>query len=179
MLDSGSGSFTVFVDNVTARDNVLRFSRTAGSRADATKAEGGYLVTIEPGEKAAAGPAVAEMPMCGPATGNRVIFIGSDQVGTGDAELGGTLMKMFLYTAAESEAPPAALIFMNSGVRLVTENDEAAAHVARLEEAGADVLVCGTCLDYYGLTDRLKAGHVSNMYDIQATMVGAGLLVSL
>ena len=178
MLDSGSGPFTVFVDNETARDNVLRFSRTAGCRAEARQAEGGYLISVEPGDKAAVAGSGSEQAQCGPSAG-RVIFIASDQVGTGDPELGRTLMKMFLYAAAESETTPSAIIFLNSGVRLVTEDDETAAHVARLEEAGAEVLVCGTCLDFYGLKEKLKAGHVSNMYDIHATMVGADLLVSL
>jgi selenium metabolism protein YedF len=100
-------------------------------------------------------------------------------MGRGEPELSSTLMKMFLYTTAESDEPPAKIIFINSGVRLVTENDEAAAHVRRLAAAGTDVLVCGTCLDYYGLTDSLQVGRVSNMYEIQAALVGAGLLVSL
>ena len=49
----------------------------------------------------------------------------------------------------------------------------------RLEESGTEVLVCGTCLDYYGLKEALKAGTVSNIYEIQGKLIGAGLLVSL
>ena len=66
-----------------------------------------------------------------------------------------------------------------SGVRLVTENEETAASVKRLEQAGTEVLVCGTCLDYYGLKEALKAGTVSNIYEIQGKLIGASLLVSL
>ncbi|MHB8895383.1 MAG: DsrE family protein, partial [Candidatus Geothermincolia bacterium] len=82
-------------------------------------------------------------------------------------------------TSAESDTAPSTLVFMNSGVRLVTENEETAAHVRALVDRGTEVLVCGTCLDYYGLSADLKAGRVSNMYEIQQAMIRADLLVSL
>ena len=42
---------------------------------------------------------------------------------------------------------------------------------------GADVMTCGTCLKHYGLTDRLRAGRITNMYEIAETMTGAEKLV--
>jgi len=88
-------------------------------------------------------------------------------------------MKMFLYAYAERKEPPATVALVNAGVKLVTEDEETAAHVRKLEQQGAEVLVCGTCLDYYGLTGKLQAGRVGNMYEIQSALVGAGRLVSL
>lgn len=177
IIESECGPFTVLVDNDTARDNVLRFARSTGCGVEATDCEGGWLVSVVPGE---AVPQATPEAVCAPRAGTgRVVLISSDEIGKGEAELGRTLMKMFLYAATESETPPSALVFLNSGVKLVTENEETAAHVAKLEEGGALVLVCGTCLDYYGLKDKLKTGRVSNMYEIQATMIGADLLVSL
>lgn len=88
-------------------------------------------------------------------------------------------MKMFLYALTEGDEVPSTIVFANSGVRLVTENEETIAHVKSLEDSGAQVLVCGTCLDFYGLAESLKAGRVSNMYDIQQALIGASLLVSL
>ena len=35
-----------------------------------------------------------------------------------------------------------------------------------LEEMGVELLVCGTCLDFYKVRDRLGAGKVSNMFSI-------------
>jgi len=174
MLDTGPGPFTVLIDNDTARDNVRRFAQTAGCEVAVDETDGGFLVSIIPG----ASVKTASVS-CPEARAGSVMLIASDEIGTGEHELGKTLMKMFLYTASESDSPPSTLIFMNSGVRLVTENEETAAHVKKLEEAGTEVLVCGTCLDYYGLKEILKAGAVSNMYDIQSAMVGATLLVSL
>ena len=177
IIESECGPFTVLVDNDTARDNVLRFARSTGCGVEATDCEGGWLVSVVPGETV---PQATPEAVCAPRAGTgRVVLISSDEIGKGEAELGRTLMKMFLYAATESETPPSALVFLNSGVKVVTENEETAAQVAKLEEGGALVLVCGTCLDYYGLKDKLKTGRVSNMYEIQATMIGADLLVSL
>ena len=108
------------------------------------------------------------------------MFVGKDHVGEGDGELGYNLMKMALYTLSESEVPPASLLFMNSGVKLVA-GDEAQIidSVKKLEEGGTEVLVCGTCLDFYGLKDALKVGEVSNMYDILGRMQEAAKVISL
>jgi hypothetical protein len=48
-----------------------------------------------------------------------------------------------------------------------------------LEAEGIEMLVCGTCLGYFELTERLAAGQVSNMYDIAETILGAGKVVNL
>jgi sulfur relay (sulfurtransferase) complex TusBCD TusD component (DsrE family) len=48
-----------------------------------------------------------------------------------------------------------------------------------LLEKGSIILVCGTCLNYYGLTDRLKVGTVSNMYDIMSAMQRADKVITL
>jgi hypothetical protein len=48
-----------------------------------------------------------------------------------------------------------------------------------LENSGIEMLVCGTCLGYFGLKEKLAVGQVSNMYDIAETMLTAGKVVSL
>ena len=177
-LQTAGGSFTVLVDNQAARDNVSRFARTAGCEVKVSDAQGGFLLELIPG---AVKP--EEMPRSGEmrcdAETVTVFFISSDEIGTGDRELGTTLMKAFLYASSESEDVPDRAVFMNSGVRLVTENDETVAHMKRLEERGVELLVCGTCLEYYGLADELRVGRVSNMYEIQSALVGADRLVSI
>lgn len=42
-----------------------------------------------------------------------------------------------------------------------------------------EVLVCGTCLNYYGLTEQLKAGRVSNLYELLEKLQQAGKVVPL
>ena len=170
-LAEARGGFTVLVDNATARDNVKRFAESQGCAVEVRGREGDFTLELTPGSCAPAQET--------PRRAGTVIFFSSDLVGTGDPELGGALMKAFLFTCAEGEVTPETLIFMNSGVRLVTDNEETAASVKRLEERGASVVACGTCLDFYGLKESLKAGRVGNMYEIHSILAGAGHLISI
>ena len=49
--------------------------------------------------------------------------------------------------------------------------------VNKLKEAGATIMTCGTCLDFYGLKDKLQVGIISNMYDIVEAQMGASLII--
>lgn len=176
-FERATGSFSVLVDNETARDNVARFAGTSGCDVEVSEAEDGFILRITKAARATEPDVPAQAGSRAPSS--TIILIKSDQLGTGERELGVALMKSFLYASCEAESVPAVMIFMNSGVKLVTENADTIAHLKKLEERGVDVIVCGTCLDYYGLTDRLAAGRVSNMYEIQSALIGAGNLVSL
>ena len=55
------------------------------------------------------------------AEGARVVLIAADTMGRGPEELGRILVRSFLHTLTEVEPCPQVLIFLNSGVRLVTE----------------------------------------------------------
>jgi len=177
-IAEGEGAFSVLVDNDAARENVSRFAENAGCSVEVSGVEGAFIVRVTPGEKAAEAaqppPVTGQVP-----AGDKVIFIGSDELGRGKRELGTALAKAFLYACTENEDRPSKMIFMNSGVRLVTENDETVAHVKRLKDGGAEIVVCGTCLDFYGLKGDLQVGRVSNMYEIQSILIGAGHLVSV
>lgn len=173
-LGRASGPFTVMVDNDAARDNVRRFAENSGCGVEIEDAEGCFLLTVTPGETVEAAP----MRGC-PAGAATVFFIKSDEIGTGDRALGATLAKSFLYACAEAEDGTGTYVIMNSGVRLATENEETVAHLKMIEERGSEILVCGTCLDFYGLKDSLKVGRVSNMYEIRSVLIGAGAVVSL
>lgn len=94
------------------------------------------------------------------------VLLASDRLGEGDPALGALLVKGLLYALSELEEPPARLVLMNGGVRLALEGSESLGHLRKLEEAGTELLACGTCLDFFGAKDRLAAGRVSNMYEI-------------
>ncbi|HYE09566.1 MAG TPA: sulfurtransferase-like selenium metabolism protein YedF, partial [Patescibacteria group bacterium] len=95
-----------------------------------------------------------------------VVVITSDKLGTGEAELGQLLMKTYTYTLNETKPYPKAVIFMNSGVKLVVEGSEALENIQKLAEKNIEIISCGTCLDYYNIKDKLQVGIVGNMYTI-------------
>jgi intracellular sulfur oxidation DsrE/DsrF family protein len=66
---------------------------------------------------------------------------------------------------------------MNSGVKLAVEGSESLDDLRALLDMGVDILVCGTCLDYFDLKDKLAVGEVSNAYTIAETLLGAGNVV--
>ena len=94
-------------------------------------------------------------------------------MGKGDDALGNILIKSFFHTLAETSPAPEAIIFFNSGVKLVVEGSEVLEDIRSLEKNGAKILSCGTCLDYFKIKDKLAAGSVTNMYEIKELMLGA------
>ena len=70
--------------------------------------------------------------------------------------------------------PPAAGVTLPAG-----EEAQVIESLQALSGKGCEILVCGTCLNYYGLTERLKVGTVSNMYDIADKLLRASRVVTL
>ena len=188
-IDEGVHNLSVHVDNETAVKNVSRLAGKYGLAVAVEQIEGGWSVNFVEGDGAAStsgSAAVAAaatsvaVPACAPDGCGYVVFVGKDHVGEGDPELGRSLMKMALYTLSESDNTPASVLFMNGGVKLVAgEEQQVIDSVSKLVERGTEVLVCGTCLDFYGLKDQLKVGEVSNMYDILDRMQEASKTITL
>lgn len=99
------------------------------------------------------------------------VFIVTDRLGRGNDELGGVLMKSFIYSLARNETRPTAVMLMNEGVRLACEGSSSLDDLRLLSEAGVPVKACGTCLDFLGLTDKLVVGDVGNMSDAVAALL--------
>ncbi len=178
-ITGGADLFTILVDNSTAVENLKRLAGNQGYTAHVNEREGGVFAldfarTGAPLPEAEAAPIVCSAP-----GGDWAVFVGRDIVGDGDRELGTNLMRMFFYTLTQSGGRPGAVLFMNAGVKLPTLDEQVAEHLATLQAQGTQVLVCGTCLNFYGLTDQLKVGTVSNMYDIVSRMQSAGKVISL
>ena len=177
-MAEGHDTFTVLVDNPTAVENLKRLADNQGF-AVAVREEGGtYALDFAKGEGCSACEEAINAPLPA-AGGDWAVFVGRDIIGDGDRELGTNLMRMFFYTLAQGEDKPGAVLFMNAGVKLPTLDEQVADHLKVLSDAGTEILVCGTCLNFYGLTDQLKVGAVSNMYDIVTRMQKAGKVISL
>lgn len=169
-------SFAVLLTDATSCENVARFLRDHGM-APAASRDGDALRLSA--VKAAAPLSASPEAWCAPATsrGPLVMQISSDAMGEGDDDLGRLLMKAFVNTIRESDPLPAAVVFYNGGVRLACEGSAVLPALAKLESRGVRILVCGTCLDYFQIKEKCRAGTVSNMYDILRTLAAAGSVV--
>ena len=108
-----------------------------------------------------------------------VVLITSDRLGIGSEKLGESLMKSFTDTLLGVDPKPASIILLNAGVKLATESSEIWETLQLLAENGVEVLSCGTCLKYYNLTDKLRVGQVTNMYDTIDTLLAAGKVITV
>ncbi len=167
----------VLVDNETARENVLRFARSQERNAVWEKENNHFVITIsgESEQKASELLFVKDDE----SRKNTVLFIATDELGKGSRELGTMLMRNFIYTLTKRDQLPGAIIFMNSGVKLSIADSPVLDELEDLEQKGVQILVCGTCLDYYELKEKHKAGLVSNMYDISDLLLGADLVITV
>lgn len=172
-IQGGEKALLVRVDNAAAVENLKRLADSQGYTAAVAGQEGDYALTLT-GEGVA--PAQEAQK---PQTGDWAVFVGRDIIGSGDRELGGNLMRMYFYTLAQGEDIPAAVLFMNAGVKLPAGDEQVTEHLKALQEKGTKVLVCGTCLNFYGLSDQLQTGMVSNMYDIVTEMGLHGKVITL
>lgn len=179
-LQRGCQRLEVLVDNPTARDNVTRFAASQGCSVEVSEEDGMFHLYImrEGGpEEAACATVTAESPS--PSGEKRVVVLSSDVMGRGEEELGRILMKAFLNTLAESERRPWRLVLFNRGVLLAVEGADTLPALKELASRGVEVLVCGTCLDYFGAKDKVAAGTVSNMFEILETMLVASNSVTV
>ena len=169
-LEEGANAVKVTVDNEAASGNVSRFLGTKGFVATVTRDGADYVVT---GAKDGADVACAAAPVDTAAGAKRAVFISHQTIGGNDAVLGEVLMKAFLGTLTQygEDERPEVIALMNEGVKLAVKGSPSAETLAEFEAQGGKVLVCGTCLKHFGLTELLGAGVVSNMFEIASALL--------
>lgn len=183
---SGAGMVETLVDNEIAVQNLTKMAQQKNYGVRSEKlGENQYRVIMTIGESAdeAGAEAVEEETTaeetCMPdgRKGNKVVVISSSYMGTGDDELGAVLMKGFIYALSQQDELPKTILFYNSGAKLTCEMSPTLEDLMSLEANGVEILTCGTCLNHYGLTEKLKVGGVTNMYVITEKMMQADLIV--
>lgn len=157
LKDIEEGQVEVSVDNKISLENLEKMSREMGY--DYSVEENGEIFKIVINK-------MRESIEIRDEEENTVVVIDSLHMGKGDPELGRILMKGFIYTLSEMEELPKTVLFYNEGVKLVVEGAESLQDIKVLEERGVEILSCGTCLNFYGITESLGVGSITNMYTI-------------
>lgn len=106
-----------------------------------------------------------------------VVVLSSDKMGEGDEALGTVLMKGFIYALTGRDELPDTVLMYNNGAKLSVEGSDFLEDLKLLESQGVEILTCGTCLNHYGLTEKLAVGSITNMYVICEKMMEAGRVV--
>ncbi len=174
-LRGGADEIEVLVDNPTARDNVCRFASSQGCSSDVIEQAGIFRIMVHN----PAGRPQTRDEDDSPSEQRTVVVLAEDIMGRGSPELGKILVKAFLNTLAENDPPPWKIVLFNRGVMLAIEGEDTVQALSNLHSMGTEILVCGTCLDFFGLKERVAVGLVSNMYDILTTMMEASNSVTI
>lgn len=173
MLAEPDEVLQVLVDDQVCQDNVSRLAKTLGYTIKIKTEDSVIQLELTPGEQPVASQSKAS------AAGPTIIFIGSDQMGRGDAKLGQILMKNFIFTLIESDTTPDAIYFVNNGVKLTIGGSDVIEPLAELANRGVDIASCGLCLEFFDAKDSLAIGRVSNMLELVNALEGAGNIIRL
>lgn len=85
----------------------------------------------------------------------------------------------FLSLIDDAGTLPAKILFYTDGVKLACEGSPALEQLKALEAKGVELLLCSTCLDYFGLREYVKVGVVGGMPDIIEAMQRATKVIGL
>ncbi len=172
LADSKPENLHVIVDNEPASENIKRFLKTSGYTATIHEENSKrYVVqaSLDPNFQ----PAPIEEKEKSSFANNSdsyiaktMFLIPSDVMGSGDDILGQKLMENFLSTLYEMADNILKIVLVNGGVKLAVNEGKALDALQALEKSGIEILVCGSCLEFYGLTKLKKVGESTNMLDI-------------
>ncbi|MCI6430251.1 MAG: sulfurtransferase-like selenium metabolism protein YedF [Lachnospiraceae bacterium] len=174
---------TVLVDNEIAVQNLQKFANHKGYQVSGEKlAENEYAVKMQitSGEMQPAQEAdEKEEISCTPDTKKKgmVVVLSANVMGTGEEKLGKALMKAFVFALTRQDVLPETILCYNTGAYLTCEGADTLEDLKSLEAEGVNIMTCGTCLDFYGMKEKLAVGSVTNMYEIVETMENAGKLI--
>ena len=177
-LNSGD-VLTVLVDNEIAVQNLTRFAEHKGFPVSAEKKADKEYAVIMTISGAAAEAAQEEEIACAMDSRRKgmLVVLSGNVMGTGDAKLGTSLMKAFVFALTKQDQLPDTILCYNTGAYLTCEGADTLEDLKLLESEGVTILTCGTCLDFYGLKEKLAVGGVTNMYDIVERMEKAAQII--
>src|SRR3990172_4805718 len=83
-----------------------------------------------------------------------------------DADFGLEMLDKFFHTLERQPEKPHAICFYTDGVNLLADGSSIVLGLTLLEALGVRIVVCQSCLNHYGLQDRLAVGTIGGMPDI-------------
>lgn len=176
---SAGDVLTVLVDNEIAVQNLTRFAEHKGFGVSAKKKADSEYAVIMTVSGATAEKVKEEEISCAMDARRKgmLVVLSANTMGTGDVKLGTSLMKAFVFALTKQEQLPDTILCYNTGAYLTCEGADTLEDLKLLESEGVTILTCGTCLDFYGLKEKLAVGSVTNMYDIVEQMENAAQIV--
>ena len=177
---SGAGMVETLVDNEIAVQNLTKFGNSKGFTVSSEKkTKKDFTFQIPENSTTSTPAAESAVPACTPDSKKHglVAVLSANTMGNGEEQLGKILMKSFIFALTKQDQLPEIILCYNSGASLTCEDSDSLEDLKSLEAEGVKILTCGTCLDFYGLKEKLAVGGVTNMYEIVEIMESAGTIV--
>ena len=178
LLDLHPGEeLSVETDNDTSLKNLQSYLKDLGVEPEVSS-EGTVhtlLFTVPESDISHTNPAAwcsSDLPA------NYVVCIKGELMGDGDPELGKVLMETFVDSLKLQEQLPSHVVLYNSGVKLAMKSSPLCSSLAELEELGTRVMLCGTCVDHFGIQYDIGVGMISNMVVLTETLASAGHILT-
>ena len=169
-----SGEVVVCVDNETARNNIKRMAENEGCTVNVKDGCDGFELQItkvslsEVSRGLVAEKKVVEETM--------VYLFDSDFIGN-NRELGKVLVNGFLNAITSLPKRKSKIIFISNGVKLTIKGSYVLDTLSKLKHSGFEILICGTCLDFFKIREKVQIGTVSNALEIMETLTNAGKII--
>jgi selenium metabolism protein YedF len=177
---TAKGLIKVITDSENSVKNVTRYLKDNGIEVNVQQSGNTFeLVFSKEGSKPVIEAAESYCDTSEISNDNFIVVYTKDRIGEGSNDLGNMLVGGMLTTLSETDKIPDKMIFMNSGINLVIEGSPVLDLLINMEKKGSELLVCGTCLDYFGKTDELKVGRVSNMLEILDIMAAYSKVINI
>lgn len=173
-------SFILITDNKTAFENLTRFLNDNKAITQCTEADGvwTFTVTKTTGDIVRAEPEeYCDTTVTHFEKGNYVVVISSDKMGEGDEKLGHLLMSTFIKALKDADKLPEKILFYNNGVKLATKSSPVIDNLKDLEKMGTELLLCGTCVNFYTLESEVGVGSISNMFVMTEIMASTDKVI--
>ena len=169
------GEVVVTVDSEVARDNVKRMAESEGCSVS-IEAQGDdiYALHITKMGSAAVPQALAAEKQL---TQEPLVYLfDSDFIGS-NRELGKVLVNGFLNAIPSLPKRKSTIILISNGVKLATSGSYVLDTLKKFEEMGFTILICGTCLDFFKIREKVEAGTISNALEIMEALTTAAKVV--
>jgi selenium metabolism protein YedF len=114
-----------------------------------------------------------------PQDSNTILLITNSGMGKGDTELQHKLIGTYFKLLNENDYLPAVICFYTEGVKLTVTGSPVLDELRALEEKGVRLIICGTCLNYFGVQDQVKVGIPGGMTDILEAQWRAKKVITL
>lgn len=167
----------ILTDNDTSRKNLLAFLSDQGVEPVVTSDRGIYTIIADVPVNLSTEVDAESYCSTEKNPEDYVICIKSDTMGDGDPALGKRLLETFLTNLNVQKNIPTHILLYNSGVSLVKKDSPVLEALRELEKSGIRVMVCGTCIEHFGIQKEVGVGMISNMVSITEVLVNAGNVI--